>query len=90
MKNHFAWSAGIVGVLLLAGCGGGSSDPPVVVLPPTQPVPVTEVPASAGANTTAYLQYALGLLTSETTESLGTDLVVTAPSSESDEPIVIN
>ena len=64
--------------LALAACSDNpSSEPP--------PVADTQVPASAGASTAAFVSYAQGMPTSDRAAPLGLDLV-TPPTSETEAP----
>jgi hypothetical protein len=71
-------------LLSLAACGGGSSSPD-----PVPPAAANEVPASATASTMAYSAYAGSVAPSESSDPLSV-AKVTAPTSETDEPIEVN
>ena len=78
-------SAIVAGLLLsLAACGGGSNSPE-----PVPPAAANEVPASATASVAAYSAYAGSMLPDESAAPLGM-AKVTAPTSETDEPIEVN
>ena len=64
----------------LAGCWGGDDDP----VP--QAAAQDQVPASVTASLSAYVTYAQALISSETAEPLGLDLVASAPTSENEDP----
>ena len=79
--HHMAAAALAASLLasLLTACGDS-------VIDDSTPPPVTEVPASAGDSTTAYVQYTAGLSSSEIATPLDINKV-TAPTSESETPI---
>ncbi len=62
----------------LVACGGGDSTP----------ANDREVPSGAMASPTAFSQWAGSVAPEESTEPLGTDMVV-PPTSETDEPIAV-
>ncbi len=79
MRSLFVLAGSAV---LVAACGDSSvavMDPPPVVQPSN------EVPTSATASTTAYVQYTGSLAASDTNEPLLVDKVV-PPTSETEEP----
>jgi hypothetical protein len=83
-------TAALVGVtalasLFLAACGGDSDMP---APPAPAPAAVTEIPASAGASTTALESYAFNLPQTDNTEPLSLALLpANLPTSESEDPI---
>jgi hypothetical protein len=70
---------------LLAGCGGDSSPPP-----PPPPPPSDQMPTSAVVSDATLEAFAIGLAPTETTEPLKLDQVPTFPTSETEEPVVVN
>jgi hypothetical protein len=71
-----------VGGLVACGGGGGSSDAP--------PPALTEVPVSAAASPAAYTEFAGQQAADDTAEPLSLDTFAMAPSSETDDPAVLN
>ena len=69
--------------LFLAACGGDGDSP---VMPPP-PVAITQVPASAAANSLALETFAFNLALTDNTEPLGLDNITTLPTSETEDPI---
>jgi len=69
----------LAGAAALAGC----SDSPYEETPP--PADSGQVPASAGASTSAYFSYVNSLQPSDNTAPLGVD-AVTPPTSETEQP----
>ncbi|MES2889558.1 MAG: hypothetical protein V4739_16315 [Pseudomonadota bacterium] len=90
MSRHAFLSLGAALVLCasLTACGGSVDDSAGA-----SPEVATEVPDSALTSATAFVQYLIGLLespTSETSEPLSLDKIGEAPSSETDDVIVLN
>lgn len=80
----------VVASILLAACGGGGGGGGTEPMPPpVQPPPSNEVPTSATASTTAYVQYTGSLLLSDGTEPLDVSKV-TPPTSETEEPLPVS
>jgi hypothetical protein len=74
-------AAGVALLLALSGCWGNSDSDPAPV-PPS-----TSVPASAGANTAAFVAYIVTLSRSdESTEPLTIDSTFAVPPDETSEP----
>lgn len=71
---------------LLAGCGGDSDSAP----PPPPPAATNQVPTSAVASDAALEAFAIGQAQSETADPLLLDNITTLPSSETEDPIVLN
>ncbi len=74
--------AGAMALSLLAACGGGNDDE----------VPTADgrkVPSSALVSATAYSQWAASLANSETGEPVEVEAGMTAPKSETEDPIVV-
>jgi len=83
MRNTLVMANALFASLLLAACGGGSTEEPA----PMAQEP-TEVPASASVSTTAFVNYAGTLASSETKEPLDITKAM-PPTSETDEPLPI-
>ena len=80
MKKSLA--SALLASTLLGACFGGSDDEPVATTPDT-------VPASATASTQAFASYTGSLPASDTKEPVDIASAV-PPTSETDEPIVVN
>ena len=80
------WIAPVLLTSLLMACGSDSPTSEIVVPPP---VVSNEVPGSATASTLAYSQYAGSLAVNDSGEPLDVSKVV-PPTSETEEPIVVN
>lgn len=80
---HLVLSLGLLAAGM-AACGGG--DPAQM----PAPAPLTQVPASAAASPEAYTEFARTQSADDTAEPLSLDLVATAPTSESSEPVALN
>ncbi len=72
----------LLSVAGLAACGGD----PSAVAPPV----LTEVPASAAATPAAYTEFVQQQAADDIAEPLSLDTFATAPTSESDDPVVLN
>lgn len=72
----------LLSVAGLAACGG---DPASVVTPA-----LTEVPAAAAATPAAYTEFTQQQAADDTAEPLSLDTFAAAPTSETDDPVVLN
>ncbi len=82
MKTTRLLLSTLLSVAGLAACGGD----PSAITPPA----LTEVPVSAAATPAAYTEFAQQQAANDTAEPLSLDTFATAPSNESDDPVVLN
>jgi len=83
MRSLLTLAAALSTSLWLVACGDSPAN-----MPEASAAEATEVPASATANTAAYVSYTGSLPVSETQEPLDVNKV-TAPTSDTDEPALI-
>jgi len=84
--------AAALGALILAGCGGGGGGddgamPPAP--PPATPSDAGQVPASAAASTASWEAFAIAQARNDRIQPLRLDLIAFVPTSETEEPIVL-
>ena len=83
MRSILTLAVALSTSLWLVACGDSPAS-----MPETNAAEPTEVPASASANTAAYVSYTGSLPASDSQEPVEVNKV-TAPTSESDEPALI-
>jgi hypothetical protein len=88
MRDTTSLLVALGATLVLTACGGSSYSDPEPPMP-DKPADATEVPATAGASSTALVSYLGGLAATETTtEALSLDKV-SPTSSETEEPLAV-